>query len=76
MNKKINYTNEPLSMGEKVEDFLPPPNELVKRETTVEISLKISQSSLVFFKERAKREQVSYQRVLQNLIDSYVKQSS
>ncbi len=63
-------------MGEKVEDFLPPPNELVKRETTVEISLKISQSSLVFFKERAKREQVSYQRVLQNLIDSYVKQSS
>lgn len=27
-NKKINYTDEPLQMGECVADFLPPPREL------------------------------------------------
>jgi predicted DNA binding CopG/RHH family protein len=74
MKKKIIYTDEPLAMGEKLDDFLPPPAELVKRETTVKIALEISQSSLAFFKEQAKNEHVSYQRMLQNLIDAYAKQ--
>src|SRR5947207_1227752 len=34
MNKQTDYTDEPLQIGERVKDFLPPPNELVKREET------------------------------------------
>lgn len=74
MNKKTTYTNEPLFMGEKVEDFLPSPAKLVRREATVKIALEISQSSLAFFKEQAKYEHISYQQILQNLIDTYAKQ--
>ncbi len=74
MKKKIIYTDEPLAMGEKVDDFLPPPIELLKREATVKIALEISQSSLAFFQKQAKNEQVSYQQILQNLIDAYAKQ--
>jgi len=74
MKNKITYTNEPLAMGETIADFLPPPSQLIKREATVKIALEISQSSLVFFKEQAKNEHISYQQILQNLIDAYVKQ--
>lgn len=74
MKKKITYTDEPLAMGEKVDDFLPPSGQLIKREPTTKVTLELTQSSLAFFKEQAKREHVSYQRMLQNLIDAYAKQ--
>ena len=76
MNKKTIYSDEPLSMGKKVVDFLPPPSELIKQEATVKITLELTQSSLAFFKEQAKREHVSYQRMLKNLIDAYAKQQA
>ncbi|MDP1772659.1 MAG: hypothetical protein Q8L15_10275 [Methylobacter sp.] len=76
MSKKTIYTDEPLAMGERVADFLPPPSELVKRDATVKITLELTQSSLNFFKEQAQRERVSYQRMLRNLIDAYAKQHS
>jgi len=73
MKKKTIYTDESLAMGEKMNDFLPPPAELIKREATVKIALEINLSSLAFFKEQAEREHVSYQRMLQNLIDACAK---
>lgn len=76
MSKKTIYTDEPLVMGERVADFLPPPSELVKRDATVKITLELTQSSLNFFKEQAQREWVPYQRMLRNLIDAYAKQHS
>lgn len=74
MNKKTIYTDESLSMGERVADFLPSPAELIKREAIVTVTLELPQTSLDFFKEQAKQEQVSYQRMLQNLINAYAKQ--
>ena len=35
MNEKINFTDEPLKIGEKVVDFLPPPSKLVLRKTRI-----------------------------------------
>jgi hypothetical protein len=32
MSEQTDYTDEPLQIGERVKDFLPPPRELVKRE--------------------------------------------
>jgi hypothetical protein len=33
MSKKPKYTDEPMEIGERVEDFLPPPSQLVTRKT-------------------------------------------
>ncbi len=73
MRKKITYTDEPLLMGERVPDFLPPPSQLVKRESTAKITLELTRSSLEFFKRRAKKEHVPYQRMIRGLIDAYAK---
>ncbi|MBI3796581.1 MAG: CopG family transcriptional regulator [Deltaproteobacteria bacterium] len=73
MSKKIKYTDEPLQMGERVPDFLPPPAKLVKRETTAKVTLELTQSSVDFFKRQAKQERVPYQRMIRGLIDAYAK---
>ena len=71
MSKKIKYTDEPMDMGQRVPDFLPPPSKLVKRETTTKVTLELTQSSVKFFKRHAKRERVPYQRMIRRLIDAY-----
>ena len=74
MSTKIKYTDEPMQMGERVTDFLPPPSQLVKREaTTKKVTLELTQSSLAFFKRQAKRERVPYQLMIRGLIDAYAK---
>ena len=74
MSKKTKYTDEPLKMGERVKDFLPPPSQLVKREKTVKVTLELTAKSLAFFKQQAKRESVPYQRMIRGLIDAYAGQ--
>ena len=74
MRKKIRYTDEPLKIGERVKDFLPPLSQLVKREKTVKVTLELTEKSLAFFKQQAKRESVPYQRMIRGLIDAYAGQ--
>ncbi|NDE90609.1 MAG: CopG family transcriptional regulator [Alphaproteobacteria bacterium] len=74
MKKKIKYSDEPLKMGGRVKDVLPPPSKLVKRDSTVKITLELTQESLNFFKKHAKHERVPYQRMLRGLIDAYARQ--
>ncbi|HUY68088.1 MAG TPA: CopG family transcriptional regulator [Alphaproteobacteria bacterium] len=71
MSRKIKYTDEILHMGERVKDFLPPPSQLVKRPSTVKITLEVTRDSLEAFKKWAKREHVPYQRMIRGLIDAY-----
>jgi hypothetical protein len=73
MRKKIKYTDEPMQIGKRVKDFLPPPSQLVKREATTKVTLELTQSSLAFFERRAKRERVPYQWIIRRLIDAYAK---
>ena len=41
-------------IGERpLRDFLPPPEELVRREETVKVTLALSRASLEFFRDRA-----------------------
>ena len=72
MNKKIKYTDEPMKIGKRIRDFLPPPSELVKRPETVKVTLELTSDSLKFFKQQAKLNHVPYQRMLRGLIDAYV----
>jgi hypothetical protein len=70
MKKKIKYTNEPLEM-EVVEDFLPPPEELVLKEDTVKVTIGLSKPTVDFFKARAKRNSTQYQKMIRRLLDLY-----
>ena len=65
------YTNEPLGRVEVVEDFLPPPDQLVLREDGVKVTISLSKKAVDFFKAHAARSKVPYQRMIRTLLDSY-----
>ena len=77
MKKKtgtIDYTDEPLAMGRRVDDFLPRPEELVFRPKGIKVTITLSEESIDYFKAEAERLQTPYQRMIRNLIDEYVRQ--
>jgi predicted DNA binding CopG/RHH family protein len=70
---KVRYTeNSEIGELEVVEDFLPPPEELVFRPRGVKVTLTLSEESVNYFKEQGERLQTPYQRMIRNLIDEYV----
>ncbi|MEJ5261601.1 MAG: CopG family transcriptional regulator [Ignavibacterium sp.] len=71
MKKKIKYTNEKIGKIEIVEDFLPKPEELVFKEDTVTVKLKLNRSSVEFFKEMANKYGSNYQKIISLLLDKY-----
>jgi len=77
MKKKINYTNSPKDISEailkstRVKDFLPPPDKLVPREKNVKITISLSEHSIDFFKDEAKRLGVPYQTMIKKVLDAY-----
>jgi hypothetical protein len=54
-----------------VEDFLPPPDQLVLREDGVKVTISLSKKSVEFFKAHAAQSKVPYQRMIRTLLDSY-----
>jgi hypothetical protein len=71
MKHNRKYTNEPLGRVEVVEDFLPPPDQLVLREDGVKVTISLSKKSVDFFKAHAAQSKVPYQRMIRTLLDSY-----
>ena len=51
-----------IDAAEVVEDFLPPPKDLVLREPTVKVTLNLSRRSVDFFKRAALAQGVPYQQ--------------
>ncbi|MBT4496647.1 MAG: CopG family transcriptional regulator [Gemmatimonadetes bacterium] len=72
MKKKIEYTDEPLGDLRVIDDFLPPPEELVFKEENVKVTISLSKSSVDFFKREAKKNRTQYQKMIRNLLDLYV----
>ncbi len=76
MKKHTRYTDEPsdvdLDAARAVEDFLPPPEQLVFKEKTVKITLALSEDSVNFFKAQADKHGLKYQQMIRSLIDKYV----
>ena len=64
MKKKTIYTNAPadfseaLSVGERVNDFLPPPDQLIKKNPKIKITITLNSRSVEFFKKYAKKNKV------------------
>jgi len=78
MNKKtIKYSNAPKDVAEAIEkskiiaDFLPSPDELVLKEKVRKITINLSEKSLSFFKNSAKKHHVPYQNMIKKVLDRY-----
>ena len=72
MKRTRKYTNEPLGQVEVIDDFLPPPEKLVRKEDGVKVTIALSKRSVDFFKAHAKAANVPYQRMIRTLLDGYV----
>jgi len=77
MKKKTTYKSttadltDAILTSERIEDFLPSPELLVKKEESVKITISLSKSSVDFFKEKAKKAGVPYQVMIKTVIDRY-----
>ena len=74
MKRKIRYTDEFLGKLRVVDDFLPPPKELVFREEKIKVTMSLSKSSVKFFKREAKKHHTQYQKMIRRLLDLYADQ--
>ena len=77
MKKKIIYSDippggEPIGELVRIEDFLPPPEELVLKKDKTEVTITLSNSSIEYFKREAKKHHTQYQKVISNLLEKYV----
>ena len=75
-SKKPKYTSGRTGKLSVVKDFLPKPSELVLRDENVKVTLNLSRSSVDFFKREAKKQSVSYQRMIRSLVDGYAERVS
>ncbi|GHV86032.1 CopG family transcriptional regulator [Spirochaetia bacterium] len=79
MNKKTRYVNAPKTIsknimeGEIIADFLPPPEQLIKREPKVKITITLNSTSVDFFKKYAEKNKVKYQTMINEVLDLYAK---
>ena len=79
MNKrKVMYTEAPknisreITEGEIAADFLPPPEELIRKEPKVKITITLNSGSIDFFKKHARKNNVKYQVMINEVLDRYV----
>jgi predicted DNA binding CopG/RHH family protein len=76
--RKEIYTDAPrniskaISEGEIVADFLPPPDKLVRKEPKVKITITLNSGSVEFFKKYARKNNVKYQTMINEVLDKYV----
>ena len=54
MKTETKYSNEPISFR-VVEDFLPPPSNLIAKQETTKITISLNKSSIDFLKSKARQ---------------------
>ena len=87
MKKSIYYTEAPkaiskaLLTGNKMNDFLPPPEMLIRKkkinlsendEDRVNITISLNTHSIDFFKEHAEKNNIKYQTMINEVLENYV----
>ena len=68
--------NMPIGELKKIDDFLPQPKDLAVPERTVMVTLRLSEESVNFFKQQAKKYHTKYQKMLRFLVDKYAERYS
>ena len=77
MSKKTGYRDAPPQVAEAIrsatviDDFLPPPDELIPRDETVKVTISLTQKSVDFFKVSAEKQGVPYQTMIRKVLDLY-----
>lgn len=71
MNNTTNDPAEPIGNVTIVEDFLPPPEQLIPKKNTVRVTMEFTKESIEFFKREAQKHNASYQAMIRNLVDIY-----
>jgi hypothetical protein len=71
MKTKTKYTEETMGELRVVKDFLPSPDQLVLKEDNVKVTISLKKSSITFFKEQAKTQKTSYQKMIREVVDWY-----
>ena len=72
------YTEAPKSAskaildGEIVTDFLPPPEKLIRKEPKVKITITLNSGSIDFFKRHARKNNIKYQTMINEVLNKYV----
>jgi hypothetical protein len=56
-----------------IPNFLPPPEELFPMEETVKVTLVLDKESVLFFKKRAQKSGMKYQRMMRHVLKGYVR---
>jgi predicted DNA binding CopG/RHH family protein len=74
MNKRIQYSDEPIGEIKQVPDFLPSPEELALKNDQTKVTISLTSESVAFFKEAARRHHTQYQKIIRQLLDEYVAQ--
>jgi len=72
MKKTVKYTDGEIENFRIVEDFLPSPKELVLKGESTKITISLTKETVDFFKSEAKKHHTQYQKMIRNLLDSYV----
>jgi len=68
MKKRIRYTDEPMEFT-IIPDFLPPPEQLVKRMRKMKVTLELPVPTVDSFSKRAGKR--AYQELMTELLDVY-----
>lgn len=76
MNKQIKDPNKPIGKMTLIDDFLPPPEKLVFPQETIKVTISLSKSSILFFKQQARQHHTKYQKMIRQLVDIYAAQYS
>ena len=71
MKRSTKYSDEALGRLQVVDDFLPPPDQLVLKDDGIKVTLSLSKRSVDFFKTHAQRSNVPYQKMIRSLLDNY-----
>jgi len=71
MKRKTKYSDEQMGELKVVKDFLPSPDQLVPKEENIKVTISLNKASVDFFKEAAKKQNTSYQKMIRKVIDWY-----
>ena len=74
MKRIIKDKNKPIGKLTIIKDFLPSPQELIKAENKVKVTIELEESTVTFFKQQAKKHNSKYQRMMRELLHTYAKQ--
>ncbi len=69
--KRTGWHDQPVGSLKEITDFLPPPDQLVRPEKSVKITLSLDKESLGFFKRMARERGTKYQRMIRAVIRGY-----